>query len=86
MVQTWRNAETGDGFIFEQQGNVDPPGGDPILISGIPGESLLLPPIPDVGQRMILFWSVDGVGRTMVAFLSETFTEAELIRIAESMR
>jgi len=86
VMQIWRNAGTGDGFFFEQQRNVDPPGGDPILISGVPGESLLLPPIPDIGQRMILFWSVDGVGRTMVTFLSETFTESELIRIAESMR
>jgi hypothetical protein len=86
VVQRWRNAGTGDGFFIEQQRNVDSPGGDPIVISGESGEVLLLPPIPDVGQRMILFWSVDGVGRTMVAFLSEAFTESELIRIAESMR
>lgn len=86
VVQRWRNAETGDGFFIEQQRNVDPFGGDPIVISGVPGESLLLPPSPDVGQRLILFWSVDGIGRTMAGFLSETFPEAELLRIAESMR
>lgn len=86
VVQRWRNAETGDGFFMEQQRNVAPPGGDPIVISGIPGESLLFPARPDRGQLMVLFWSVDGVGRTMVTFLSETFTESELIRIAESMR
>jgi hypothetical protein len=86
VVLRWRNAETGDGFFIEQQRGVDPPGGDPIAISGETGEVLLLPPDPNSGQLMILFWSLDGIGRSMVAFLSETFTESELIRIAESMR